>query len=57
MTELTIIRPERKNEIKPRQKVGQVSQRLQGGVKVLELGALLRAKFPHHIIEPIPKRV
>ena len=33
----------------------QGSQQLQGEVQELELETLLRAKFPHDIIEPVPK--
>jgi len=33
----------------------QGSQQLQGEVQELELEALLRAKFPHDIIDPVPK--
>ncbi len=33
----------------------QGSQQLQGEVQELELESLLRAKFPHDVIEPVPK--
>lgn len=38
-----------------RRKAEQGSQQLQGEVQELELEALLRAKFPRDIIEPVPK--
>ena len=40
-------------ELKRRAEQG--SQQLQGEVQELELETLLRAKFPHDIIEPVPK--
>jgi hypothetical protein len=38
-----------------RRKAEQGSQQLQGEVQELELEATLRARFPHDIIEPVPK--
>jgi hypothetical protein len=38
-----------------RRKSEQGSQQLQGEVQELELEALLRSKFPHDTIEPVPK--
>jgi hypothetical protein len=38
-----------------KRKAEQGSQQLQGEVQELELEALLRAKFPHDSIEPVPK--
>lgn len=38
-----------------KRKAEQGSQQLQGEVQELELESLLRAKFPHDTIEPIPK--
>ena len=38
-----------------KQKAEQGSQQLQGEVQELELENLLRAKFPHDMIEPVPK--
>lgn len=38
-----------------KRKAEQGSQQLQGEVLELELEALLRAKFPHDLIEPVPK--
>ena len=38
-----------------KRKAEQGSQQLQGEVQELELEALLRAKFPHDTIEPVPK--
>jgi hypothetical protein len=38
-----------------KQKAEQGSQQLQGEVQELELEGLLRAKFPHDLIEPVPK--
>ena len=38
-----------------KRKAEQGSQQLQGEVLELELEALLRAKFPHDTIEPVPK--
>lgn len=38
-----------------KRKAEQGSQQLQGEVQELELEQLLRAKFPHDVIEPVPK--
>lgn len=38
-----------------KQKAEQGSQQLQGEVQELELESLLRSKFPHDSIEPVPK--
>jgi hypothetical protein len=38
-----------------KRKAEQGSQQLQGEVQELELEAMQRAKFPHDIIEPVPK--
>jgi hypothetical protein len=38
-----------------RKKAEQGSQQLQGEVQEIELESLLRAKFPHDLIEPVPK--
>lgn len=38
-----------------RRKAEQGSQQLQGEVQELELESLLRTKFPHDLIEPVPK--
>jgi hypothetical protein len=40
-----------------RRKAEQGSQQLQGEVLELEIEALLRARFPHDLIEPVPKGV
>jgi hypothetical protein len=38
-----------------RRKAEQGSQQLQGEVQEIELEATLRARFPHDVIEPVPK--
>jgi hypothetical protein len=52
--EQTIVSMQRQIE-ELKRKAEQGSQQLQGEVQELELEALLRAKFPRDLIEPVPK--